>query len=47
MNPDGNGGPGGHDSSVKIPANFIHVYPLKKPNFSPVWHAPPLQVASF
>ncbi len=47
MNPGGNGGPGGLDSPMKISANFIHVYPLKKPNFSSVYHGPPLQVASF
>ncbi len=39
MNPGGNGGPGDQDSSMKISANFIHVYPLKKPNFSSVWHS--------
>ncbi len=38
MNPGGNSGPGGQDSSAKISANFIHVYPLNKPNFSSVWH---------
>ncbi len=31
MNPGGNGGPGGPDSPMKISAEFIHVYPLKKP----------------
>ena len=41
MNPGGKGGPGGLDSSsMKISANFIHVYPLKKANFSSVWHGP-------
>ncbi len=25
---------------MKISANFIHVYPLKKPYYSPVWRAP-------
>ncbi len=39
MNPGGNGGLGGPDSPMKISANFIHFYPLKKSNFSPVWHA--------
>ncbi len=41
MNPCGNGRPGGPDSSMKISANFIHFFPLKKPLFSPVWHGPP------
>ncbi len=41
MNPGGNGGPEVLDSSVKISANFIHFYPLEKPNFSSVWHGPP------
>ena len=45
MNPSGNGGPGGQDSSIKISANFIHFYPLKKPNFSSVWHGPSLVVS--
>ena len=46
MNPTGKYLPLGLDSSLKVSANFIHVYPLKKPNFSSVWDAP-LQVASF
>ena len=29
----------GPDSSMKISANFIRCYLVKKPNFSPVWHA--------
>ncbi len=41
MNPGGNDGPGGPDSSMKISANFIHFFPLKKLLFSPVWHGPP------
>ncbi len=41
MNPGGNGGPGGQDSSVKISSNFIHFYPLKRPDFFSVWHGPP------
>ncbi len=40
MQPRGNDWPGGWDSSMKISANFIHVFPLKKPLFSPVWHGP-------
>ena len=43
-NPDPLVGLGGPDSPMKISANFINVYPLKKPNFSPVWHGPPLVV---
>ncbi len=39
MNPSGNGGPGGPDSPMKISGHFINVFPRKKPNFSPVWHA--------
>ena len=41
VNPSGNGGPGGQDSCIKFSGSFIHVCPLKKPNFSSVWHAPP------
>ncbi len=41
MNPSGNGGPGGQDSSAKISANFISIYPLQKPIFSSVWHGSP------
>ncbi len=41
MNPGGNDGPGGADSSMKISANFIHFYPLKKPYFCSVWRGPP------
>ena len=40
MNPGGNVGPGGQDSSVKISVHFINVYPLKKPKFSSVWPGP-------
>ncbi len=31
-------GQGGQGSSVKSSVHFIHFYPLKKPNFSSVWH---------
>ncbi len=31
----------GQDSSGKISVHFIHFYPLNKPNFSSIWHAPP------
>ena len=47
MNPGGNGGPGGQDSSAKISANFINIYPLKKPNSSSVWHGPPSSCLPF
>ena len=47
MNPGGNGVPGGQDSSVKISVHFITVYPLKKPNFSSVWHGPSLTWVPF
>ncbi len=40
VDPCGNGGPGGQDSSVKISDYSIHFYPLKKPNFQPLQHAP-------
>ena len=39
VNPSGNGRPGGWDCPMKISASFIHFYPLKKSNFSSVWHA--------
>ena len=39
MNPTGKCLPLGPNSSMRISANFIHVYPLKMPNFSSVWHA--------
>ncbi len=39
MKPCGNDGQGGQDSAMKISVHFIHFYPLKKPYFSPVWHA--------
>ncbi len=29
---------------MKISRHFIHIFPLKKPLFSPVWHGPPLVV---
>ncbi len=38
MNPTGKCRPLGPDSSMKISANFIHFYPLKKSYFSSVWH---------
>ncbi len=38
MNPAGKCLPLGPDSSMKISANFIHFYPLKKPYFCSVWH---------
>ncbi len=41
MEPCGNDWPGGWDSSMKISGHFIHVFPLKQPLFSPVWHGPP------
>ncbi len=47
VNPAGNGGPGGQDFSAKISANFINIYPLKKPKSSPVWHGPPSSCLPF
>ncbi len=41
MQPCGNDWPGGWDCPMKISANFIHFFPLKKPLFSPVWHGHP------
>ncbi len=40
MNPAGKCLPLGPDCSMKISANFIHFYPLKKPYFCSVWHTP-------
>ncbi len=40
MNPPGKCQPLGLDSPMKISSNFIHVCPLKKSNFSSVWHGP-------
>ncbi len=39
-NPAKMNGPRGWDYPMKISVHFIHFYPLKKPYFSPVWHAP-------
>ena len=47
MNPTGKCLPLGPDSSMKISANFIHFYPLKKPYFCSVWCAPPSSCRSF
>ncbi len=41
MNPTGKCLPLGLDSSMKISANFIPVYPLKELYFRSVWHDPP------
>ncbi len=41
MQPCGNDWPGGWDCPMKISGHLIHVFPLKKPLFSPVCHGPP------
>ncbi len=41
MQPCVNDWPGGWDCPMKISGHFIHVFPLKKPFFSPFWHGPP------
>ena len=41
MSPTGKCLPLGLDSSMKISANFIHFYPLKKPYFCSIWRGPP------
>ncbi len=47
MKPCGNVGPGGWDRPMKILGHFIHFYPLKKSNFSPVWHGHPSSCLPF
>ncbi len=40
VNSPGEVGQEGQDSPMKISDNFIHFYPLKKPKFQPLHHAP-------
>ncbi len=40
MNPPGKCLPLGPDCSMRISANFVHFYPLKKSCFCSVWHGP-------
>ncbi len=47
MQPCGNVWLGGWDCPIKISGHFIHFFPLKKPNFSSVWHGPPFTWLSF
>ena len=47
MNPTGKCQPGGQDFSMKISADFIHFYPLKKPHLCSVWRGPPSRWPSF
>ena len=47
VNPGGNDGPGGWDCFMKVSANFVHFYPLKKSFFCSVWRGPLSRWPSF